>query len=124
MKTVTIYRGRRKDIEVIVIGRRCQCINYIESLESKKMRRLKAIMAHLADEGRISTPDLSRYLRNGIYELKVYSARIFYFIDGNSIICTHGADKAKSKRLQVEIEKAERLRQEYRETKRDAESGA
>jgi phage-related protein len=55
-----------------------------------------------------------RALGGGIYEFKEPGLRVLWFYDtGRRIVCTHACPKLPKKKLQKEMAKARRIRQDY-----------
>jgi hypothetical protein len=101
-----IFPGHVKRIVAIRNKDRCETNEYLETLDEKIHIKLFAIMTNLAHIGQIKNKTKLRPLENGIWEFKANKARIFCFFYRNDVVCTHGADKPKRKRLRIEINKA------------------
>jgi hypothetical protein len=108
-----IVCGEAKEVVMIVDNNRCLTEEYINSLEEKTRKRLLAIMENMAKRGEIINTEMFRHLSGNIYEFKARSARIFCFFHQNLVVCTHGADKPKQRRLKIEINKAEKMRKTF-----------
>ncbi|MBA7656584.1 hypothetical protein ES703_64510 [subsurface metagenome] len=113
-----IIKGDKKNIAVFVDGNKCECIDYIESLEKKTKLKLKARMNVMANKGIIRNTDIFKYLEDKIYEFKADYSRVYCFFEQNTIICTNGADKAKRKITKRQIDKAKKIRKQYFEEER------
>ncbi|HEX7320220.1 MAG TPA: type II toxin-antitoxin system RelE/ParE family toxin [bacterium] len=111
-----LYKGAKKTVVALVEDGRSQVIEYLELLDERSKKKMKALMKHMADTGILHGPDLFRHEGDGIYVFKVHhpcSARIFCFFDKNNVVvCTHGADKPGS-RLKIEVKKAKEMRAQY-----------
>jgi phage-related protein len=88
-------------------------VNFLNSLEENEIADIKASMDELIEwlnENKIPPNTISKYLRNGIFELKVrHKDRItrslyFYFID-KMIIFTNGFIKKKIKHQMKKLKK-------------------
>lgn len=89
--------------------------------ESERLKIRKALLL-LESDNKVPYHYI-KYLRDGIYELRVRHAgnefRIFYFYDGDVIIILLNGFKKKSQRTpDRELEKAIRLRNEYYDRQR------
>jgi hypothetical protein len=113
MALENIVSGHVKRIVAIRNNDRCETDDYLETLDEKIYMKIFAIMTNLADLGEIKNKTKFQPLRNGIWEFKAKKARVFCFNYQKYVICTHGADKPKPKRLEVEIDKAMRIRQQF-----------
>ncbi len=76
------------------------------------------LICELKNRGLRIPEKLSKFLRNGIFELRVHHknkiSRCFYFfVKEQRIIFTHGFIKKTDKTPNNEINKAERLREQY-----------
>jgi len=108
-----ITEGREKNVVGIRHGGRCDSVEYIESLDKKTRIKLLAVIQVMADIGVIRNTAKFRLLRDGIYEFKAGVARLFCFLHGDGVVCTHGRDKPKKKRLNIEIDKAKDMRRRF-----------
>ena len=98
---------------------------FLNSLDVKEQAKIIAYMDKLVELLNINqfpNEKLSKYLRDGVFELRVKlkntSSRILYFfmVDKN-IIFTHGFIKKTEKTPVPEIEKAIRIKEYYRSQK-------
>jgi phage-related protein len=84
---------------------------------------LKALsLLKLAANGELpKNSDLVKKLQgkhiDGIFEFRANSIRIFWFYDGNNIICTHGIIKKTDKTPKKEIEYANSVKARYGDEK-------
>lgn len=108
-----IVSGDAKDIVAIKKGGRCACRDYFETLDERTRKKLFAIMSVMANRGEYKNTDKFRSLRDGIYEFKARSARVFCFFFDSYVICTHGAYKYTKKKLNDEIKKAKIERNQF-----------
>ncbi|MGB3478556.1 MAG: type II toxin-antitoxin system RelE/ParE family toxin [bacterium] len=108
-KLEIIHKGEKKRIGVLAKGKRSDAKKYIESWGPT----LKAQLKRMAKYGKIETGDLFHHLRDKIYEFKPKNARLYCFFHNDIVICTHGANKTKKKREDLEIKKAIRMRKEF-----------
>jgi len=109
----TIIHGNVKNIVAIKDGVRCASIEYIESLEKKEKIKIIAVLKNMADRGEIRNIEKFRQLEDKIYEFKAQKARVFCFLYQNNVVCTHGADKPKPRRLKIEIEKTKKIIEQF-----------
>jgi phage-related protein len=76
------------------------------------------LLCELKNQGLRIPEKLSKYLRNGIFELRVnhkskISRNLYFFVKGQKIIFTHGFIKKTDKVPNKEIKKAESLMKKY-----------
>ncbi|MFH1245385.1 MAG: type II toxin-antitoxin system RelE/ParE family toxin [Candidatus Omnitrophota bacterium] len=96
---------------------RCLTIEFLDGLETKKRAKVARWIDKLEKEG----PDLPRpyadILRGKIRELRVgfgsNEYRFLYFFFGKRIIITHGFLKKTDRVTEGEIERAERMMQDF-----------
>lgn len=83
----------------------------------KEILQMINLLERVSHTGPPHRREVSRILRDGIFEFKRGSVRILYFYDANHIIvCTHGFQKQSRQTARTpdaEIEKAIRLRDRY-----------
>ena len=91
---------------------------FLDSLETKM--RVKALnsMSLLAEYGNSLRPPYSKYLEDGIFELRIKFAsditRIFYFFYVNDkIVLTNGFVKKTQKTPKSELDKAKKYKTDY-----------
>lgn len=91
---------------------------FIEQLEQYEQAKLLSLLEHTADYGPLRNAEKFKKLEGEIWEFKSYQVRLLCFFDkGRIIITTHGFKKKRDKTPKREIEKAERMREEYLERK-------
>lgn len=106
--TVKFYEANNK----------CPVANFLDDIKDQKVKE-KTVenIVKLATQGSAARDPLSKYVDNGIYELRTSSrveTRIFYFfIIGNNIILTNGYIKKSQNLDKVEFEKAMKYRNDY-----------
>ena len=120
MATQLVYRGKIFEIFAWKDKNSCQVIEFLADLDEKDKKdakRLVYLIQRTADEGIIKNEQQSRLLEDGIYEFKApNTSRILYFFDRNHIIvCTQGfrGKQGKGKTPKNEIEKAQKIKDEY-----------
>lgn len=92
-----------------------------DNSQSKSIEKLAATIERAALHGpkSISSPRCHQ-IEGNIYQIRVDHIRILWFYDeGNIIICTHGFIKKQNKTPRREIEKANRIMARYFEEKKD-----
>lgn len=106
--------GRVRTICALNVNGRCDFREWFERVGEKPRNKILAVMANLADGGNGGGFERFRHLEGQVYEIKEHSIplRVFcFFHEGNLVVCTHGAKKPKPRRLRVEIDRTEALRQ-------------
>lgn len=97
-------------------------LDFMSSLSESERLKIRKALLLLESDNKVPYHYI-KYLRDGIYELRVRHAgnefRIFYFYDGDVIIILLNGFKKKSQRTpDRELEKAIRLRNEYYDRQR------
>lgn len=98
---------------------------FLNSLNAKDRAKIKANMDKLAELLNITAfpnKKLTKYLRDGIFELRVNlknttSRNLYFFMSGKNIIFTHGFIKKTDKTPENEINKAIRIKEIYKDKK-------
>jgi phage-related protein len=79
--------------------------DFIQSLPERERVLVRARIEFLAEVGNRIREPLSKSLGNGLFELRVKSARIFYcFKPGGVIVLLHGFTKKSQKTPQRELQ--------------------
>jgi phage-related protein len=107
-----LYSGKEYDVSAITVDGRCYVIEFIEQLELDEQAKLLSLLERTADYGPPRNTEKFKKLGGDIWEFKSYQVRILCFI-----IATHGFKKKRDKTPKREIERAERMREEYLERK-------
>lgn len=109
----------RTEVLFMALDGDCPVENFLNDITDKKLRAktIKNIY-QLAMEGETARMPLSRYIDDGIYELRSVQSsnitRIFYFfVVGNKIIMTNGYVKKSQELNKKEFEKAKKLMKVY-----------
>jgi len=113
-----LYSGRLFSLYAVVINNTCLVQNYIDSLEEKYQSQLFALFNRILEHGPPNDERKFRPIGDKIFELKTRSGiRILCFYGGSflrqTLILTHGFDKAGKRILRREKEKAINYRKEY-----------
>lgn len=106
------------------IDNRVPMIDFLESLSVKERAKIVAAidkLIELKNHGIQPKTTLSKYLEDGIFELRVsfatrISRNLYFYESDQSIIFTHGFVKKSQKTPRNEIEKARLIRRARRET--------
>ncbi len=99
--------------------------DFLNSLDSKDQAKIIAYMDKLVELLNINSfpnEKLSKYLRDGIFELRVNlknttTRNLYFFMSDKNIIFTHGFIKKTEKTPNSEIEKAIKVKEYYRSKK-------
>ncbi len=87
---------------------------FIESLSKSEKKKIYHVVDMLSDRGGDLRMPYSRYLEDGIYELRANASRVLYFfIVRSSAVLTNGFTKKTNKTPRDQIEKAKRYREDY-----------
>ena len=107
------------DIEFYETNGKCSVKDFIVDISDEKLKEktVKNIY-QLSVEDKNARPPLSRYIEDGIFELRSKQSsnidRIFYFfVIGNKIVMTNGYIKKSQELDKKEFEKAKRYMNEY-----------
>ena len=92
---------------------------FIDSLDNKMKAKVFSRLELLESYGSKLGMPFSRHLENGIFELRTVQGNnitrvLYFFASGKTIILTHGFVKKTAKTPQGEIEKAKRIRSDWR----------
>ncbi len=93
---------------------------FIESLDEKMQAKILRTIKLLQNNGKELREPFSKYLRDGIFELRArvgsdISRVLYFFIIGQRAVLTHGFIKKTNKTPQAEIDRAIRYKSEYLE---------
>ena len=100
----------------------CLFYEFLDKLQvegNKDAERILYLIKRTAENGPVKNEQQCKLLEDGIYEFKApKGARVLWFYDqGQMIICTHGFVKKKKKTPRVEIDRAKKIRRQYFEEK-------
>ncbi len=104
------------------VNGRIEMIEFLETLNPKEQAKIKAGMdklIELLNNNSFPSEKLSKYLKDGIFELRIkllntISRSLYFFIEGKTIIFTHGFIKKTEKTPNSEIEKAKFIKKLYK----------
>jgi len=123
MKVRLVKEGRFRVYAACGARGDCELLEFLNGLEGKLAIdgiRLLALIKHVANEGPLHNERMPRRLSKEIFELKAGLLRApFFFDEGRIVICTHVMTKPKKRELKIEVDRAERIRKEYFESKSD-----
>ena len=96
---------------------KCEALEFIEKQNDKTQKKIYYVLKLVEDLDVVPTEYLKK-LRGSIYEIRVQMANnifrvLSFFHKGNLVIVTHGFQKKSQKTPTGEIDKAEKLREEY-----------
>ena len=91
---------------------------FLESLPKEDQIRVIAKFHLLEEQGHLLVRPHTDTARNGIRYLRIKKYRIFYFFDKNVIVVVNGYEKKKDELDENEIQRAERYRIEYHNSKK------
>ena len=96
---------------------KCEALEFIEKQNDKTQKKIYYVLK-LVEDLEIVPREYLKKLKGNIYEIRIQMANnIFRFLSffhkGNLVIVTHGFQKKSQKTPPGEIDKAEKLREEY-----------
>jgi hypothetical protein len=91
-----LYRGAFYEIWVATQSGGCQVVEYVQGLDERSRKRLRAIVTKTAREGKYTSIEIYREIGDRIFEFKYKTCRVYSFDDDDRIILTHGGAKPKS----------------------------
>lgn len=106
-------------IEFYEKDNKCPVETFLDSIKDEKLKTKTLLnIVNLATLGNNARPPLSKYVDDGIFELRTKQSsnidRIFYFfVFGDRIILTNGYIKKDKKLDKEEFERAKKYRNEY-----------
>ena len=107
------------DIEFYEFSGKCPVEEFLNDISNKKLK-VKTVenIVNLSKLGNNARPPLSKYVDDGIYELRTKFGkdltRVFYFfVFGNKIILTNGYIKDQKKMDTTEFDRAKKYMNEY-----------
>ncbi len=109
------YEGQRLTVAFAVCrDGSCPAGEFFDALDWQDKAKLTALFRLLADQGDVRNPEKFGKLAEGLYELKSFQIRMpfFYTRDSHAVIM-HGFIKKKDKTPKREIDRAQRIREEY-----------
>lgn len=98
----------------------CPVEEFLLGLDKKMRAKLLGLMGILQEKGNLLREPHSKYLEDGIFELrgkvgKDITRILYFFYYGRKIIVTNGFVKKTQKTPKDEIERAKKYRKEYME---------
>lgn len=123
--TVRIHKlkeGKLHTLCALGDGKTVETLDFMEEMSGKRRRevdKLNALIDRSLEHGIPKNKQKCRSLGNGIYEFKTTGGlRLVWFWDeGQMIICTHGFQKKSQKTLRGQIERALARKADYFEAK-------
>lgn len=117
-----LKEGKQYALYALGDGHRIETIDFLEEMASKKtkeLNKLNALIERSLEHGIPQNKQKCRTLGNGIFEFKTTGGlRLVWFWDeGQMIICTHGFKKTKQKTPRGQIERALAKKADYFEAK-------
>ena len=92
---------------------------FIDSLNPKMRAKVFGRLELLEEYGPMLGMPLARHLSDGIFELRTICSGditriLYFFVDGKRVVLTHGFVKKAQKTPAQEIDRAKRIRNEWR----------
>lgn len=99
-----------------------EMLEFLDTLNTKEQAKIKSGMdklIELLNNNNFPNEKLSKYLRDGIFELRIQllntiSRSLYFFMEGKTIIFTHGFIKKTEKTPNSEINKAIDIKKLYK----------
>lgn len=115
MKIELLVTGQAFSLYVLTEKNICPVMDFVENLALRDKKQLIALFHRVANNGPPHNEEKFKKLRDDIFELKTYrGVRILaFFGSSNSLVLTHGFYKPKQRRLERQIDKAVKVRQEF-----------
>ncbi|MCR4556967.1 MAG: type II toxin-antitoxin system RelE/ParE family toxin [Saccharofermentans sp.] len=93
-------------------------IDFLESLDPKMKAKMTRIIHLLQVNGNKLREPYTKYLRDGIFELRAKEGRdisrvLYFYVTGNKAVLTHGFVKKTNRTPPSEIERAIKYRDDY-----------
>lgn len=97
---------------------RSEVEQFIKSMPAKSKAKLYMIIALLQEKGTAVPMPYSRYLQNGIYEVRVITGMdsfriLYFFVKDQKIVFTNGFRKKPQTMPVAEISKAMKMKEDY-----------
>ena len=113
MKT-RVLRQREWTICALETGPSCPAEDYIKSLQEQDKKKVLRLLEFAAENGPPINRQKFHKVQGDIYEFKSSQDRLLCFFQPNRVIVlTHGLRKKQDRLDKTEIERAERLREEF-----------
>ena len=117
LKTKLLYSDRLFDIFAIEVNGECFVKNFVNGLQESDRKKFVRLLTSTAQNGLpLNTEKFKKlfYEAMNIYEFKSKPHRILCTLDGDrEIILSHGFQKVKRGRLEIEINKAVKYFEQY-----------
>ena len=97
---------------------KCPVESFLDTLDHKMRAKILRLMLLLKENGKDLREPYSKYLEEGLFELRVKQGSnitrvLYFFLIDREIIITHGFIKKTQKTPRSEIELAKKYRQDY-----------
>lgn len=87
--------------------------NRMDKFSKSLLKKISHQMKVVEELGTRAPKKMAKYVRGPIWELRPGAYRIFFFVEGNTIILLHPYRKASNKTPESEKEQAERERKDW-----------
>jgi hypothetical protein len=118
--TVLFYSGRHRSTRIYMMENGVKPVQ--DFIEKNQQSRQNDINRFIRTSKRIC--DVERphreqfcYEKNGIYAIKAHQVRVYGFFDGQNFIMCHAVFKKQDKARKEDLEKTDRIREEYKQRK-------
>lgn len=92
---------------------RCEADEFLKNLEGEHQVRTYGLIDRIVNHGIPRNTEKYKHLEGKIYEIKPYPQRLLCFQDGKDLIVTHCFTKKRQKTPRRQIEKAQRIYEQF-----------
>lgn len=90
--------------------------DFFSGLDVRDQTKLLALFRLFADTGKIMNREKFKKISSDLFEFKSFQIRMFCFIESGRVVITHGAIKKRDDLNKSDIQRAERIRIECKES--------
>jgi len=89
--------------------------DFFSGLDVRDQTKLLALFRLFADSGKIMNREKFKKIDSDLFEFKSFQIRMFCLIESGRVVITHGAIKKRDDLSKSDIQRAERIKIEYKE---------
>lgn len=109
------YVGRTKRVLWARAGNgRLPAKEFFDQLGPKDRARFQVLFERMGDHGEIRNREKFVHEADQIYAFKIFKQRLACFFDTSDVVMTHGYEKKRDRVPPAELDRARRIRDEYR----------
>ena|ERR1017187_305568 len=114
-----ICRGRWGNVVLAVLAKDvCPAAEFIATLDARDKAKLNALFQRFSDHGFITNREKFKKVADDLFEFKSFRVRMFCYIKNRQLVITHGVIKKRDDLKQADIDRGERIRNEYENIQR------